>query len=153
MPFVECPSRYLHTRYHKWCHLKFICCVEGHCDLIIGVSLSHVCKISALNIYRPFMYLFLDKKLENHREKNLRKLLDLASADRVSLCRHLCRRKVDSKWCRIVLVRILSKLIQSYIMAGTNFSWQDEPWAEFSTLEEAACHAKHLLCSIVIRSN
>ncbi len=35
----------------------------------------------------------------------------------------------------------------------TNFSWQDEPWAEFSTLEVAACHAMHLLHSIAIRSN
>jgi hypothetical protein len=35
----------------------------------------------------------------------------------------------------------------------TNFSWQDKPWAEFSTLEEAACHAMHLLHSIVIWPN
>ncbi len=35
----------------------------------------------------------------------------------------------------------------------TNLSWQDEPWAEFSTLEVAACHAIHLLRSIAIWSN
>ncbi len=35
----------------------------------------------------------------------------------------------------------------------TNLSWQDEPWAEFSTLEVAACHATHLQHSIAIRSN
>jgi hypothetical protein len=35
----------------------------------------------------------------------------------------------------------------------TNLSWQDEPWAEFSTLEVAECHAMHLLHSITIRSN
>jgi hypothetical protein len=29
----------------------------------------------------------------------------------------------------------------------------DKHWAEFSTLEVAACHAMHLLHSIVIRSN
>ncbi len=34
-----------------------------------------------------------------------------------------------------------------------NFSWQDEPWAEFSTLEVAACHAMHLLHSIAIWPN
>ncbi len=28
--------------------------------------------------------------------------------------------------------------------AWTNFSWQDETWAEFSTLEGAACHAMHI---------
>ncbi len=37
--------------------------------------------------------------------------------------------------------------------AWTNLSWQDEPWAEFSTLEVAACHAMHLLHSIAIWSN
>ncbi len=34
-----------------------------------------------------------------------------------------------------------------------NFSWQDEPWAEFSTLQVAACSAMHLLCRIAIRPN
>ncbi len=34
-----------------------------------------------------------------------------------------------------------------------NFSWQDKPWAEFSTLEVAACHATHLLHNIAILSN
>jgi hypothetical protein len=29
----------------------------------------------------------------------------------------------------------------------------DEPWAEFSTLEVAACHAMHLLHSIAIQPN
>ncbi len=33
----------------------------------------------------------------------------------------------------------------------TNFTRQDEPWAEFSTLEVAACHVMHLLRSIAIR--
>ncbi len=32
----------------------------------------------------------------------------------------------------------------------TNFSWQDQPWAKFSTLEVAACHAMHLVRSIAI---
>jgi hypothetical protein len=35
----------------------------------------------------------------------------------------------------------------------TNLSWQDEPWAEFSTLEVAVCRAMHLLYSIAIWSN
>jgi hypothetical protein len=35
----------------------------------------------------------------------------------------------------------------------TNFNCQDKPWAEFSTLEMAACHAMHLLHSIAIRPN
>ncbi len=35
----------------------------------------------------------------------------------------------------------------------TKFSRQDEPWAELSTLEVAACHAMHLLHSIAIRPN
>ncbi len=35
----------------------------------------------------------------------------------------------------------------------TNLSWQDKPWAEFSTLEVAACHTMCLLCSIVIWPN
>jgi hypothetical protein len=35
-----------------------------------------------------------------------------------------------------------------YHKPWTNFSWQDEPWAEFSTLEVAACHAMHFLHSI-----
>jgi hypothetical protein len=33
------------------------------------------------------------------------------------------------------------------------FSWQDEPWAKFSTLEVAACHAMHFLHSIAIWPN
>ncbi len=40
-----------------------------------------------------------------------------------------------------------------YIEAWTNFSWQNEPWAEFSTLGVVACHAMHLLHSIAIRPN
>jgi hypothetical protein len=40
----------------------------------------------------------------------------------------------------------------SYV-TWTNFSWQDESWAEFSTLEVTACNAKHLLSSIAIRPN
>ncbi len=35
----------------------------------------------------------------------------------------------------------------------TNFSWKDKPWAEFSTLGVAACHAMHLLHSIAIGPN
>ncbi len=34
--------------------------------------------------------------------------------------------------------------------ARSEFSWQDEPWAEFSTLEVAACDAMHLLRNIPI---
>jgi len=44
----------------------------------------------------------------------------------------------------------------SYVLfihqSWTNLSWQDEPLAEFSTLEVAACHAMHLLHSIAIWS-
>ncbi len=35
----------------------------------------------------------------------------------------------------------------------TNLSWKDKPWAEFSTLEVAVCHATHLLHCITIQSN
>jgi hypothetical protein len=42
---------------------------------------------------------------------------------------------------------------QNDIQTWTNFSWQDEPWAEFQTLEVAACHAMHLLHSIAIQPN
>ncbi len=35
----------------------------------------------------------------------------------------------------------------------TNLSWQDKPWAKFSTLEVAASHAMHFVCSIAIRTN
>jgi hypothetical protein len=49
---------------------------------------------------------------------------------------------------------ILSASMLSFIVldvsSWTNFSWQDEPWAEFSTLEVAACHTMHLLHSIAI---
>jgi hypothetical protein len=38
-------------------------------------------------------------------------------------------------------------------MAWTNLSWQDKPWAVFSTLEVAACHATHLLRSVAVWSN
>ncbi len=38
-------------------------------------------------------------------------------------------------------------------LSWTNLSWQVKPWAEFSTLEVAACHATHLLHIIAIRSN
>ncbi len=40
-----------------------------------------------------------------------------------------------------------------YAEPWTNLSWQDKPWAEFSTLEVAACHAMHLLHNIAIWSN
>ncbi len=40
-----------------------------------------------------------------------------------------------------------------FLQPGTNFSRQDKPWAEFSTLEVAACHAMHLLHSKAIRPN
>jgi hypothetical protein len=35
--------------------------------------------------------------------------------------------------------------------AWASFSSQDEPWAKFSTLDVAACHAMPLLHSIAIR--
>jgi len=35
----------------------------------------------------------------------------------------------------------------------TNFSWQDKPWAKFSTLEVAASHDMQLVYSIAIRPN
>ncbi len=41
----------------------------------------------------------------------------------------------------------------SYVTPRTNFSWQDELWAEFSTLEVAACNAMHFDCSIAICPN
>ncbi len=34
-----------------------------------------------------------------------------------------------------------------------NFSWQDEPFAELSTLEAAACHSMLFLHSVAIRPN
>jgi hypothetical protein len=43
--------------------------------------------------------------------------------------------------------------IYHLLLSWTNLSRQDEPWAEFSALEVAACHAMHLLHSIAIRSN
>ncbi len=47
-----------------------------------------------------------------------------------------------------------SGLTQTFLLcAWTNFSWQDEPWTEFSTLEVAACHAMHLPHSIAIWHN
>ncbi len=39
------------------------------------------------------------------------------------------------------------------IWSWTDFSWQDEPLSEFSTLEVAAFHAMHFLHSIVIQPN
>jgi hypothetical protein len=42
---------------------------------------------------------------------------------------------------------------QSWSKPWTNFSRQDEPWAEFSTLEVAACHAMHLPYRITMRPN
>ncbi len=42
---------------------------------------------------------------------------------------------------------------RTQLKTWTNFSWQDKPWAEFSTLEVAACHAMHLLRSIAIWRN
>ncbi len=39
------------------------------------------------------------------------------------------------------------------IFPCTNFSWQDKPWAKFSTLEVAACNGMHLFCSIAMRPN
>jgi hypothetical protein len=38
--------------------------------------------------------------------------------------------------------------VTSWVNTWTNFSWQDKPWAEFSTLEVAPCHVMHLLHSI-----
>ncbi len=38
-----------------------------------------------------------------------------------------------------------------WVVPWTNFSWQDEPLAEFSTLGVAACHTMHLLHSIAIQ--
>ncbi len=46
----------------------------------------------------------------------------------------------------------LNKLF-SWMKPWTNFSWQDKLWAEFSTLEVAACRAMHLMRSITIRPN
>ncbi len=37
--------------------------------------------------------------------------------------------------------------------ARSDFSWQDKPWAEFSTLEVAAFHAMHSLRSIALWPN
>ncbi len=50
-------------------------------------------------------------------------------------------------------VSMLSVVVIAYACTWTNLSWQDEPWAKFSTLEGAACHAMHLLHSIAIRPN
>ncbi len=38
-------------------------------------------------------------------------------------------------------------------LTRTNFSLQDEPWSEFSTLEVAACNIMHLLPSVAIQPN
>jgi hypothetical protein len=38
-------------------------------------------------------------------------------------------------------------------ISWTNFSWQDNSWAKFSTLEVAACHTMHLIRSIALRPN
>jgi hypothetical protein len=43
--------------------------------------------------------------------------------------------------------------MSQFSQSWTNFSLQDKPWAEFSTLEVAACHAMHLLHSIAIQPN
>jgi hypothetical protein len=37
--------------------------------------------------------------------------------------------------------------------AWTKFSWQDKPWAEFSTLGVVGRHTTHLLQSIAIQPN
>ncbi len=56
--------------------------------------------------------------------------------------------------CPVYLFRAaLYKLIFVFPKAWTNFIWQDEPWAEFSTLEVAACHAMHLPHSKAIWPN
>ncbi len=39
------------------------------------------------------------------------------------------------------------------MLSWTNFSWQDEPWAEFSTLGVAAYHAMHLLHNKAMQPN
>ncbi len=52
-----------------------------------------------------------------------------------------------------VCVCVYVCVLLQYTMAWTNFSWQDKPLAEFSTLEVAACHAMHLLHSRAIWPN
>ncbi len=65
---------------------------------------------------------------------------------------------------RVSLSAFIEKLSQKQILkqilkidlnhnTWTNFSRQDKPWAEFSTLEAAACHAMHKPHSIAIRPN
>ncbi len=40
-----------------------------------------------------------------------------------------------------------------FLYAWTNFSLQDEPWAEFTTLDVAACITLHLLPGVAIQPN
>jgi len=51
------------------------------------------------------------------------------------------------------ICRVFTFLLLQTDNSWTNLSWQDEPWAEFSILKVAACHAMHFLRSIVIRPN
>jgi hypothetical protein len=59
----------------------------------------------------------------------------------------LATAKPFSGWKSLIQTKVVSTL------PWTNCSWQDEPLAEFSTLEVAACHAMHLLPSIAIWPN
>ncbi len=52
------------------------------------------------------------------------------------------RQKFDLSFC---------STFHSSDFAWTNFSLQDEPWAEFSTLEVAALHIMHLLPGVAIQ--
>jgi hypothetical protein len=47
----------------------------------------------------------------------------------------------------------LDHLTVPYFKAWTSLSWQDKPWADFSTVLVSECHAMHLMHSIAIRSN
>ncbi len=54
---------------------------------------------------------------------------------------------------KIQLVQSLKVLWTIYNESWTNFSWQDEAWAKFSTLEVVARNAINLFHSKAIRSN
>jgi len=44
-------------------------------------------------------------------------------------------------------------LLPYWVVAWTNFSLQDKPWAKFSTLEVAACKNMNLLPGVAIQPN
>ncbi len=48
-------------------------------------------------------------------------------------------RWLDKKAGKNPCKQLVSRQVGGWVVAWTNFSLQDKPWAEFSTLEVAAC--------------